>query len=202
MAASDTVIANLAITHLGIGKTIENLTSERSTEAVACKRYFEETRKRVLRDFPWPFATAIETLNLVAEDPNEEWNYSYRYPSNCLMIRKLQSGIRNDTRQSRVPYRVSRDTSGLLILTDEQNAIIEYTFDEQDYARYPSDCIMAFSVMLAVYIAPALTRGDLFKIRSELLQIYQLEMSNAKANAVIEEQDDEVVDSEFIRERE
>lgn len=202
MASSTTAIANLAISHLGIGKEIANLITERSAEAQACRRFYETARDITLRDFSWPFATKINALGLVEEDPNDEWGFSYRYPTDCLKLRRILSGIRNDTRQTRIPYRVTRDESGLLIYTDAEDAELEYTINESDVGRFPPDFVMALSFLLAGYVAPRLTGGDPFKLGNRALELYQFELSKARSSAANEEQPDDLPESEFIRTRE
>ena len=199
---TSTEIANMAISHVGSGKEIANLDTESSEEASACRRFYENARDTVLRDCNWPFATEIVTLGLVEEDPNTEWDFSYRYPSDCINIRKIQSGIRNDHRQSRVPYRVAQDSTGLLIFTDEQNAVLEYTKREEDTSRFPSDFAIALSYKLAYLIAPRLSRGDPFKMKQDLQREYMMAISMAKAAAFNEEQSDQEPESEFMRIRE
>src|SRR5665648_440114 len=96
--SSATEICNMALGHLASGKEIANLETERSAEAIACRRFFDSARDAVLRDFSWPFATKIKALSLIEEDPNSEWAYSYRYPTDCLNFRRILSGTRTDTR--------------------------------------------------------------------------------------------------------
>jgi hypothetical protein len=200
--SSSTEIANMAISHLGTGKEISNLDTEKSEEASSCRRFFTNARDAVLKDCPWPFATEIATLGLIKENPNTEWDFSYRYPSDCLYVRKIQSGIRTDHRQSRVPYRVGQDASGLLIFTDEANAVLEYTKREEDSERFPSDFVLALSLKLAYHIAPRLSKGDPFKVKQELQKEYLQSIYMAKASALNEEQPDEEPESQFIRFRE
>lgn len=199
--ASDTQIANLALGHLGVGKEIADLT-EKSTEAASCRRFFVQARDEVLRDFPWPFATKIVALALVEEEPNTEWTYSYRYPADCLKIRRILSGIRNDTRQSRVPYKIAQDTQGRVLYTDAQDAELEYTLRVTDASRYHPDFISALSFLLATYVAPGLTAGDPFKMGERALKLYVYALGKAQGNAVNEQQDEELPESEFVRGRE
>ena len=117
--ASETEIANLSMVHLG-AQPIANINTEKSVGATTAKRFFALVRDLVLRDFPWPFATKIITMNLVEECPNEEWQFSYRYPPDTLKLRKILSGIRNDTPTSQERLKISRDGSGLLIFSDRQ----------------------------------------------------------------------------------
>src|SRR3990172_6032289 len=130
--ASEVDICNMALSHLGNSKEIAILATEKSEEAAACRRFYETARDTVLRDFAWPFATRILSLGLVEEDPNDEWAYAYRYPTDCLLLRRLLSGLRHDNRQSRAPYRVARDDDGLVIYTDLAEAQMEYTVRETD----------------------------------------------------------------------
>lgn len=199
--SSKTEICNVALSHLNIGKEIANVETEQSQEASACRRYFDLARKSVLRDFAWPFATRFATLSLVEEDPTDEWDYSYRYPVDCVKLRRFVTGYRNENRQERQPYRVVGDDSGLLIFCDIESAEIEYTKNHEDVQMWPSDFSMALSFRLAAYIAPRLTSGDPFKLGEKCLTMYRLEMSAAQANAVNEEQVEELPQSEFIRAR-
>ncbi len=200
--ASDTEIANLALSHIGIGKEIANLTTENSQEANASRRFFVPSRDEVLRDFPWPFATRFVTLGLIEDDPTEEWDFSYGYPSDAVRMVRLLSGIRNDNRQSKVSYKVVSGNSGREIYTDLEDAQAEFTFRETDTQRYPPDFVMAFSYKLAMRIAPRLTRGDPFKLQDRVLRFYMAEIAKAQATSANEEQVDEAPDSEFIRTRE
>jgi hypothetical protein len=200
--ASSTEICNLALSHLGVGKEIANLETEQSQEASACRRFYELARSMTLRDHHWPFATRYADLALVEEDPNSEWDFSYRYPTGCLKIRKILSGKRNDSYQSRVPYSIAQDSAGRLIFTDWPTAEITYTFDEVDPDRYTSDFIMALSFRLAHFIAPRLTGGDPYGLGKRALDLYAYEISVAAANAFNEEQADQEVLPEIIRSRE
>lgn len=199
--SSSTEISNLAISHIGIGKEIQNLATEQSQEATACRRYYEVARKACLRDFDWPFASKIATLALIAENPNTEWRYSYRYPSDAIRIRRILSGVRNDTRQSRVPYKISNDSLGKILFCDEPTASLEYTSDISDPSFYPEDFIIALSFRLAFYITPRLSGGDPFNAQQKMAALYDAEISKAHASALNEEQADEEPRSEFERTR-
>lgn len=199
--ASETGICNLALAHLGISKAIADLT-ERSKEANLCNQFYESTRDLVLRDFAWPFATKFVTLALVEEDPTDEWSFSYRYPVDCLKFRRILSGLRNDNRQSRVPIKIGQDDAGQLIYCDIEDAEAEYTIQVEDAGKFPPDFVMALSLRLASYIAPALTGGDPFKLGERAYRAYRMEIAAAQGNAGNEEQNEEHPEAEMIRARE
>jgi hypothetical protein len=199
---SDTEIANLAITLLGTGKRIGNLTTENSPEANAVNVFFTTARDKAFEDFPWPFATRFVALALIEEDPTTEWNYSYGYPSTAVTFRRILSGVRNDSHQSKVRYRIVYGTSAREIYTDEENAVAEFTFRVTDTGRFPPSFVLAFAYKLAELIAPALTGGDPFDRETKMKNKYHEAISEAWANAANEEVPDEAVASEFERERE
>lgn len=199
--ASKTEIANLALSHLGTGNEINNLETEKSTEANVIRRFYDTALENTERDFPWSFLTAFADLALVEENPTDEWGYSYRYPSDCVRVRRILSGKRNDGRPDRVPYKIGRDAQGLLIYTDMANAKMEYSKRETDPARFPADFTMAFSLRIASYSAPRICSEDPFKMGQRALQLYLAEIDMAKASSVNEQQDEEAPDAESIRAR-
>jgi len=196
--ASKVGILNLALGHLGIDGTVANMATESSEEAIAGRMFYDVARDEVLRGFPWPFATRFAILALVEVEPTTEWGYSYRYPSDCLNLHRILSGIRNDTRQSRAPFKIASDTAGQLIYTDEEDAEIEYTAKDDDPSTYPSDFTIALSFYLASLMAPRLTGGDQFKLGDKALKNYVLSVSIAASRASNEDQAEEVPESEFI----
>lgn len=200
--ASKTGICNMALSHLGVGKNIANLDTDKGEEASVCRVFFETARDATLRDFAWPFANKSAALGLVEANPNDEWQYSYRYPSDCLKFIRIPSGTRNDTRQSRVPYKVSKDDAGKLLFTDMVDADGEYTVRITDPVFFTEDFVLALSLRIAAYIAPRITGGDPFKMGARAMQMYLVELSVARASALNEEQSEEDPQSEFIRARE
>lgn len=199
--STPTEIANTALSHLGVGKEIANIETENSQEANACRRFYDISREQVLRDFNWPFATKEIALGLVSANPTTEWTYAYRYPSDCLKLRRIFSGLRNDNRNSRVPYKLVRDAAGRLIYTDMPNALMEYTYNEKDSERFTPDFVQALAARLATYIAPRLTSGDPSKMGERAYKLYVLEITKAQASAANEQQDEMKPEAEWINAR-
>lgn len=201
--ASKTEIANIAIGHLGYEKEIANVDSENSQYAIALRRYHDLALEQMLRDFDWSFATKYADLALIEEidDTVEEWLYSYRYPVDCLKLRRIYSGVRNDSLESKIKYTINGDETGRLIYTDQQDAKAIYTENITAYGRFPSDFLMAFSFKWALYLPNKLLGGDPFKIKQELAQQYLMELRNARMNDKSEQSFDEPLESEYIRAR-
>ncbi len=197
-----TEICNFALLHLGVSTTIENLDTEKTKAASVCRRVYPIARDEVFRDFNWPFAKKIAEAGLVEENPNEDWAYSYRYPSDCARMQKILSGIRNDSRSSRIAYEVGSDDSGRLIFTNQPTAILKYNKLVTDSGLYTADFVSMLSLLIASYIAPSMTAGDPYKLGERAFNRYYVSKTKAEATAANEEQDEEMPDAESIRSRE
>lgn len=204
--ASKTEICNLAIRNLGTGKAIANLTTEKSAEAAACRAFYETARDATLRDFNWPFATKNAAAGLVstvgdADHPTDEWRYSYRYPSDCINMQRIESGIRNETNAQRVPYKISRDESGRLVLTDQQLAKLQYTYRVSSEEEFTPDFVLAFSFNLAILIGPNIAGSTGGQAVERCERMYNFLMSKAQAQAANEEQPDVMPEADYIQAR-
>lgn len=193
-------IANIALSHLAVSSEIADFDADPTTAGQTLRRLWDLTRDEVLRDFPWPFATASDALALVETDPNTEWGYSYRQPAGVITFRRILSGVRNDTRQSRVPFRIFSDDAGNLIYTDAANAVGEWTKRVTNTELWPPDFAMAFSFLLANRIGPRVA-GDRVKAIADAEAHYYRTIPKAKVNAANEEEFDEEPESEFQRAR-
>lgn len=199
--ASSTEIANLALSHLGSGKEISNLETERSDEASAMRRYYSIALSTALKDYPYSFCNVIETLALVEESPNDEWAYSYRYPTDCLKPIRILSGFRNDSRQTRIPYKIGKDASGKLIYTDQSEAELEYTQRVTDPSKFPDDFIMALSFLIAALAAPRICGEDPYKLGDRALKLYQHYKGKADSHDVNDQQQEEPPEAQWITDR-
>lgn len=212
----DITVVNLALAHVGASAYIQNLDTDASNEAIIARNFYYTCRDEVLCEFAWPFATKFAQLAQVgAQYPTSEWTYTYRYPSDCLMIRRICSGIRTDNRQSRVTYKIGSDAQGLLIYTDWQAQAqstanppspalipdIEYTYRAYNPTLWSPLFIQALSFKLAYFMAPQLAKGDSMNVAAKMMAGYKEAMSSAKAQAANEEQPDLTPESEFVRAR-
>lgn len=199
--ASKTEMCNFALSHLGVSLEISDVETERSAEASACRRFIDQVIDEVMRDFEYPFSVKYQSLSLIESSPNTEWDYSYMYPSDCSKFKKILSGTRNDSRQSRIPYLIAGDGSDRIIFTDESTAVAKYIRNVTDVSIFPADVVQTISLLLASYISPRLLTGDPFKMGERAFRLYILRRATSEANALNEQQDEEDVDSEFIRSR-
>jgi hypothetical protein len=197
---TSTEIANQALAHLGKGNFIASL-DEASAEAKLAKMFHLPSVKATLREFHWPFATRIATAQLIETDPNSEWGYSYTYPSDCIDMKRILSGIRNDTNDSIVRYRIIGSDQGKVILTDKIEAELEYTKYVSNTAIFPDDFELAVSFRWAMYMAPKILGADRAKQVQILKGDYMQHISVAKLNAAMEQQRDAEPTNGFVNAR-
>jgi hypothetical protein len=199
MNNTGTSISNAALSHLGVTSRIADLDTDKSKEAVACRTFFDQVRAEILRDFAWPFASKIVVLEKVADSPNQDWAYSYRVPSDKSRCIRILNGIsRFETRDTRIPFKLSNDSQGPILFTDQPDAQLEYIFDQEDLSYAPADFNAACSLLLASYIGPQVMAGDKYNLRRTAFEMYQVKLSFAETNAANEEQNDPPAESEFI----
>lgn len=200
-------ICNMALGHLKVARQIQNLATDQSAEGVACRTFYNVVKQEMLEDFKWPFATTQGSLALVQNNPfpfdtegDSEWQYAYEYPAACVNFIRIISGIRNEARMDRVPFRIFNNSvdNSKLILTDMYQAIGEWTTNVVTEDMFSAAYVMALSLKLAHIIAPMVTGGDPFKLGDRAKALYGEALIKAQGNALNEEQMDMEPESEFV----
>jgi hypothetical protein len=192
----------MALAHLGVLVTISNIDTEDSAEARVCRLFYEKTKNTCLTNFVWPFARKFKALSLVEETPNDDWDFSYRYPNDCLLVQNILSGLRNDTLDSEVKFILGQDNAGELIFTDMNEAWIQYTAKCENPNVFPDEFDLAHSFLLAYFIVPAVAKGDPFKLGMRAYQSYEILVNKAASNALNEQRKDNVPVNSLIISRE
>ncbi len=133
----------------------------------------------------------------VDEDANGDWRYAYRWPDDCLFVRRVvpPGGDGRRWTPERIPFRVGRDTRGLLVYTNEPAAVIEYTMIDCDNLFTDDLFIDAFTWLLASVLAPSLSRDD--KMAEKCYAMFQLTRTTAETVASQEQQLPEDGDSGY-----
>lgn len=204
MAVSDASICNIALQRIGVTSTIDLLT-QRTKEAIVCNTVYSNVREKTLVDAPFPFSRKYSMLNL-SGTPALKWKYRYVYPNDCLAIRNIFPNIgegydpiafRRVGMTINLPYEIAIDDTGeKTILTDIESAVIEYTCNITNPARFDAKFVSLFAWGLAAEIALPLARD--IKFSQQAFSMYAMELNQALATALNEETVDEQPDSEFV----
>ena len=201
-----TEICNVALSQVGTGKAIADFDTDQSQEAKACRTLFDSFMSTVLRGFNWNFAAVFVNVEPVVIYPNQEFNYGYRYPSDCLYVRRFWNGQHYDDRTNVINYQFTNDSQGRLILSDfgpssaltsqtvpttptttftvsagDTLPVLEYTQKFADISFVPDDFIWAFSLMLAGWLGPLLPNIGTVDMRAKNLQLGSIAMQAAMA---------------------
>jgi hypothetical protein len=166
------------------------------------RRFLPVAVEMFLKDFPYSFCNTISALALIEERPSDEWAYSYRYPTDCLKPLRILSGLRNDTRQSRINYVVGHDSSGQIIYTDQPEAELEYVQFVNEPSKYPVDVLLTMSYFLAALSAPRICGEDPFKMGEKAMKMYQYFKGRCDTHDANDQQRPEDPEAEQIRARE
>ncbi len=149
--ATQTEICNLALAKLG-SFTISSI-NESSPEARQCLRAWDNTRRMVLRDYDWNFATVEATLSQLSGQEAFGYDYAYQLPSDYLRAIKFDDTYASpgQTRWKIAAGKLYSD------LSDSSEAKLEYIADITDPTEWDDIFVNAFSYYLAGNIAPSIT---------------------------------------------
>lgn len=191
-------IANLALSRIGISSVINDLVADQTQPAVIARRHILECINATLRGFDWPFATAYETLVVVggtSDVPvNADWQYSYRAPNKLIKARRLvpRSGAKRGYDERPIEFRITSDTLGTLIYTDEPTTtdtplVLEFTTRISCPALFGDPMFReAVSWRLAADFAASLARDE--KKQKDCLQVWAAMLKSAEVPASNESQ--------------
>lgn len=192
--ASQIDICNTALINAGQSTAIQSLT-EASTAASVLSAVWAMARDKVTRDNPWRFARRWGNLALLSTNPTTDWIYAYAQPEDCLIPRRVVNGISRVESQP-IPWTTANNGSQPILLTDQANAVLEYTARVEDATQYPADFAMALSFYLAHLICPALNVK--YDVRTQLHADYKREITNAAANMANQNAPDQNAPCEFL----
>ncbi len=179
-------IVNMALSHLGAAPT-ENYLTENTTESKQARVWYDYSRITVLEAFDWNFARKRMTAQLHSDTISETstdplagvWSYRYQYPGDALVIRKLQNSGAPPGDASPFEVETSLDGSQKTIVTDVEDAVIVYTWDQEAVSTFSGLFVLAFSHLLGHHMAFAVTRKR--RIKADELKIYQGILPGAEA---------------------
>lgn len=173
MAIFKTDIANLALGRLGLSSTITDLETDLSTEAKILKRHFRESLDFLLEQHHWNFARRSALLIKQFDDPEVNYNFSYFYPADALVIRQIAYKghfIKNIEQylDQKIPFNEVYFGSVRLLYTDLRDAHAEYTARVEENDIFPSHFGRALAAQLSLDIAPSLITSNFPKIKEAL----------------------------------
>lgn len=137
MAASEAILANLALRNIGDSTEITVLASDNRAAAKRCREYLPQAIEETLKARNWSFARVVADLVQVADlsasaSRIEEWSYVFRLPEDCLQPWRLVRGWRNAPNDQQI--RFERRLSPYDLPWD-----VAASYDVGDYASLEDD---------------------------------------------------------------
>ena len=184
-------ICNLALSQLGERGQIVSLDPADGSEyAAECKNYYPIALRKLLEEYDWSFMQTRARLNKLANFDSELYGYknAYALPSDCVRVVRVSEANAENTmshfasefpRNYEIQY--SKTTDNRILLTNVDNAIIQYTLYRDVPVLFPTYFIEALVLCLAVYLVGPLKRSDpASTIAQNLRQAYEQTLSKAK----------------------
>lgn len=151
MATSDVGVCNLAMQILG-AERITSLT-QNTKEARECNACYEALRDAEIRAHPWNFAKKRTTLAPHGTEPDHDYLYAFRLPTDCIrVLPPSRDGL----------DWVMEDHEGLpAILTNDGDTLeVSYLERVTDPNRYDQCFVMALAARIAEHLCEAITSSN------------------------------------------
>lgn len=166
--ASVANICNMALSHIGSDARVASISPPDGTvEAGYCATFYDQARTEMLEPGNWRFALTRATLAQVANTSNT-WTYAYTRPSDCLSPKRVlrPGSMLTVFNQDEYIYSPNDDDSadftveGDVIYTHEPDAVLLYSRDITDTAKFTPSFTSALSYLLASYLAGPIVKGN------------------------------------------
>lgn len=195
-------IFNLALYKLAQSVAIPAVPDE-SAAADVMNRLWEPMRDLVLTERVWPWALRSQALAVVAEAAQPGWGYRYAYPNDCLTAYAVTDGnglsvagklsrfadgsyVASVWGSGAFDWDTSYGASGTTINTSVEQAYLVYAARVEDTSRFPAQFVNALACRMAAEAGPPLIGDVGLTSKRDLLQEYNLALTNAGAHAMNE----------------
>ena len=169
--ATNISIINSALRELNVERI--NAITDNCKQAEVMRDIFDMTRREMLEETPFNFATKRAALPLLPDSPAFGYTNAFKLPADFIFAQKEY----NDE---------LFEIEGGDLLSDAGEIKLLYTYDNQDYSTYAPSFIKAFMLELAVRACFALGQDKAHK--SMLVSLAELALT--KARTFSSQQDD------------
>lgn len=196
-------IFNLALGALLLTKRISDTDTDTSVENLTLNVHYDTAFRTTIEDLDLDSLSVQSTLELIEEDPNDLWLFAYKYPANCSLLRRIQSEVTKDTRNTQIQRRIITHNGVKAIFTNQEDAILEYIPHDLTLNLLSSNAGLAVAYKLAILAAPLISGKGAGPLRKEIQSLYLLAKTKAQEHDRLENAsyDEDSIMSEFVEER-
>jgi hypothetical protein len=184
--ASQVEISKLALAHIADAARVNSITPPDNTmQAQHCATFYPIARDKCLEAYAWPFATKrIELTQSIVTAPDGEWAYVYNLPSDYIAAHKVVfPGAQEDAPGQPFSIRSDQTELDILLFTNVEDAILHYTFREEESGRYSPLFVTALSYLLGSYLAGPIVKGRAgLQLKQGLQELFDSEIAKAAAS--------------------
>lgn len=176
---SKTQIFNLALSALFLQKTIADSETDTSKEAVQLRLNWNAAFNMALEKLDLDSTAIIDDLELIDEEPNLNWKYAYRYPTNCAFFRRIVTAVQTDDEDQILDRQIGYHGTDKVIYTDEASAQGEWIKNDINPAHLSVEAAMVVAYELARMCMPFLVGKDSANVRKTIDERYMENLLNA-----------------------
>lgn len=198
-----TKIFNLALSALFLQKKISNADTDTSTETKILNVNWEPAFWIGLQELDLDSVSTSKALELIKEDPNPFWTYAYKYPNDCVFLRRIRSQHLTDDTETFIDKKIEMLDGEKVILTNEQFAVVEYIPNTVIPDNLTAEAAMFIAYKLARMSAPLIVGKNSKDVIQLIEARYQESLLSARAkdNAETSIYQPEYMRSEFVKAR-
>lgn len=204
-------IFNLALGALLLTKQISNVDSDTSAENRTLKNFWKTALESTLQDLDLDGTSTKKALELVTADPFPDWKYAYKYPSNCVLFRRVLNyenpafcnPSRKDTRSTQIKRQIMILDGQKVILSNLNAAWGEIISSDLSLTLLSAPATLAAAYKLGILASPLISGKGAGPLRKEISANYVIAKAEAQEldrqeNASFEE---DWITSEFVEAR-
>ena len=172
MAYTKTKIYNLALSILLLSREVSDVLTDETNEVRILNTHWDIALESTLQDLDLDSTSQPITLELIETLSNHIWQYSYKYPTNCAFLRRIESPCLTDTKSSHIAKRISIRNGVKVIFTDEALAVGECIPKDVPIESLNSMAVMTVAHRLAELSAPLLVGKGAKALREDIRNGY------------------------------
>lgn len=198
-----TKIFNLALSALFLQKKIANADTDTSMETKVLNVNWDSAFLIGLQELDLDSTSTSKALELIKEDPNPFWVYAYKYPNDCVFLRRIRSQYVTDDTETFIDKKIEMMDGEKVILTNEQYAIAEYIPNNIIPENLTAEAAHFLALKLARMSAPLIVGKNSKEVITMIEARYQEAMLQARAKDASETTiyQHEILRSEFVKAR-
>jgi len=156
---SETDIGNLALDLLSAG-TVQDIVTPTSPTEELLNRWYDQVRRKVLREHPWNFAAKRTILAASGTAPDFGYTAAYPVPTDFIRLLTIQDTNGNDIQGQEYGFEFVGTQRCVVTNAEGGQLRVRYVYDITDVSKFDPLFIQLFAHELAMAIAYKVTESN------------------------------------------